>query len=317
MTPRIDILGLGAIAVDDLLFVPAYPPADSKVRVERSERHCGGLTATALVAAARLGARCAYAGTLGDDELSRFARERLAQEGIDLTHTRRQAAARPVHSTIVVDQHAQTRTILFSVDGFVGADPQWPDEAVIAGCGVLFIDHLGVPGMLRAARVARRSGVPVVADFENGEHPAFAELLAEVDHLIVSREFAQRLSGCDSAAVAARALAAPHRAAVVVTCGAEGCWYLAAGDERPQHQPAFRVPVVDTTGCGDVFHGAYAAALVRQMDLPARVQFAAATAALKATQPGGQAGIPRYDEVGAFLASSGAASAIVGPVRLV
>ena len=58
----------------------------------------------------------------------------------------------------------------------------------------------------------------------------------------------------------------PERKVVAITCGAEGCWYLDdAAPFSPQHQPAFRVTVVDTTGCGDVFHGAYAAALVREM----------------------------------------------------
>jgi sugar/nucleoside kinase (ribokinase family) len=304
VTRPIDILGLGAVAVDDLLYVPAYPPADSKVQVERRERHCGGLTATALVAASRLGARCAYAGTLGDDELSCFARRRLVEEGIDLTHTRQLPAARPVHSTIVVDQAAQTRTILFSCDGFLGAVPEWPADEVVASCRVLFVDHLGVPGMLRAARVARPHGIPVVADLENDDHPRFAELLAEVDHLIVSQGFALRLTGCPAPAAAAQALWTAGRAAVVVTCGAAGCWYIAQDEPaHVRHQPAFRVPVVDTTGCGDVFHGAYAAALVRPMDLAARVQFAAAAAALKATQAGGQAGIPRYEAVAEFLNS--------------
>src|SRR5262245_66114515 len=80
---EIDILGLGAVAVDDLSYVAAYPPADAKVSVLRSERHCGGLTATALVAAARLGSRCSYAGVLGQDELSAFAIGRMRAEGIN------------------------------------------------------------------------------------------------------------------------------------------------------------------------------------------------------------------------------------------
>ena len=77
MAGTFDIVGLGCAAVDDLLYVPAYPPADAKVQIRRRERQGGGLTATALVAAARLGTRCAYAGVLGDDDLSEFVRRRL------------------------------------------------------------------------------------------------------------------------------------------------------------------------------------------------------------------------------------------------
>jgi sugar/nucleoside kinase (ribokinase family) len=70
---------------------------------------------------------------------------------------------------------------------------------------------------------------------------------------------------------------------------------------RVAHQPAFPVAVVDTTGCGDVFHGAYAAGLVRGLGVMERVRLAAAAAALKATRPGGQAGAPTLAEVEQFL----------------
>ena len=83
--PAFDVLGLGCAAVDDLLYVDVYPKtADVKVRVRRRERQCGGLTATALVAAARLGSRCAYAGILGGDENSQFILDAM---GFD-AHTR-------------------------------------------------------------------------------------------------------------------------------------------------------------------------------------------------------------------------------------
>ena len=95
------------------------------------------------------------------------------------------------------------------------------------------------------------------------------------------------------------------RAAVVVTCGADGCWYVDGsnrGDVR--HFPAFAIDVVDTTGCGDVFHGAYAAALAEGQELYRRVAFASAAAALKGTRYGGQAGCPTRQAVDRFLASA-------------
>lgn len=297
-----DILGLGVTAIDDLLFVPAYPPPDSKVHVRRVVRQCGGLTATALVAAARLGARCAFAGILGDDDLSRYVLRRLEEEGIDTAHVCRRPCARPVHSVIVVDELHKTRTIFADAAGAGLDEPLWPAEDVLRSARVLFVDHVGVERMIYGSRIARGAGLPVVADLENDEHPRFAELLALVDHLIVSRAFARKLTGQDDPASAARRLGTEGRQAVVVTCGAEGCWYLGAGGKAPRHQPAFPVEVVDTTGCGDVFHGAYAAALAQGVALPDRVRFAAAAAALKATQPGGQAGIPTRPIVEAFLA---------------
>src|SRR5436305_4421490 len=116
--PQYDVLGLGCVAVDDLLYVPAYPPADAKVQVRRRERQCGGLTATALVAAARLGSRCAFAGVLGvDDDDTHFVVETFRREGVDTTHLVRRPGARPIHSTIIVDEGRHTRTILFDLAG--------------------------------------------------------------------------------------------------------------------------------------------------------------------------------------------------------
>jgi ribokinase len=280
--------------------VEAFPKPDTKARVLRRERHCGGLTATALVAAARLGARCAYAGVLGTDELSTFALACLEREGVDVSRTQRTPSAGPVYSNIVVDQRRGTRNIFFDEGRVVGAGLCTP-AGLIGSSRVLFVDHLGVRGMIRAARLARRAGIPVVADFDSDRDPQFCQLLALVDHLILSDGFARALTGAKSPEKAVCKLAGPGRQVAVVTCGERGCWYLARGWSLPKHQPAFRVKTVDTTGCGDVFHGAYAFALARGIALEQRIRFAAATAALKVTQPGGQAGIPSLRAVRRFL----------------
>jgi sulfofructose kinase len=127
-------------------------------------------------------------------------------------------------------------------------------------------------------------------------------LLGFVDHLIVPQTFAEQVTGQSDPARAARKLWTEGREVVIVTCGEEGCWYVERStSDSPQHQPAFRVAAADTTGCGDVFHGAYASALVRNLRLPERVRFASATAALKATRTGGHAGIPSRSEVEDFV----------------
>ncbi|HEV3118074.1 MAG TPA: PfkB family carbohydrate kinase [Gemmataceae bacterium] len=302
MNPTFDILGLGCVAIDDLLYVDGYPHADTKVQVRRSERQCGGLTATALVAAARLGSKCVYAGTLGEDELSQFVLERLAQEGIDVASAKRIAGARPIHSVVVIDEKTRTRTIFFDLQNVLGAQEDWPGADMIRSARVLFIDHFGVEGMIRAAQIARAAGIPVVADFESDMMADFPRLLELVDHLILSHEFATKLTAATDAPEAALKLWSKDRAAVIVTCGPAGCWSVSAENPgQAAHFPAFAVQAIDTTGCGDVFHGAYASALARNMDLPDRLRFATAAAALKATQRGGQAGVPRRAAVEAFL----------------
>src|SRR5262245_12754331 len=217
--PRWDVLGIGCTAVDDLLYVEAYPAPDTKVRLRRRERQCGGLTATALVAASRLGARCAFAGILGDDVDSRFVLDALGREGVDVGPLVRRPSARPIHSTILVDETHHTRTILYDLAGTVGADTDAPPADVIRSACVLLIDHYGVEGMTRAARIAREAGVAVVADFERHDWPGFMDLLALVDHLILARSFAERLTGATTPQGAVERLWGNGRRLVAVTCG--------------------------------------------------------------------------------------------------
>lgn len=299
--PEIDILGLGAVAIDDLIFIDAYPLPDQKVPVIRRERHCGGLTATALVAAARLGAHCSYAGVLGDDELSNFGARCLEAEGIDLRFLSRRPLARPIVSTILIDQTHHTRNIFLDKQGVVGAAENWPPEEVIQSCKVLYVDNFGITGMIRAARIARKAGIPVVADIES-DSELFPVLLGEIDHLILSREFARSYSGADTPAEATHFFWTPGRKIAAITCGSEGSWFLSNEyPDQPQHTPAFPVKVADTTGCGDVFHGAYAAGLVKGMDVRERIRYATGAAAIKAMTSGGQAGAPTAEALETFL----------------
>lgn len=301
MPPKWDILGVGSATVDDLLYVNAFPLPDTKIPVSHQERQGGGLTATALVAAARLGAHVAYAGVLGNDDISQWVESDLAAEGIDVSQVVHHADARPIHAVIIVAQEGHTRTILYNVQGRIGADDHLPTPEVIQSARVLYVDDFGVPGGIRAARIARAAGVAVVGDFERPQTPHLPELLDLVDHLILSERFAAAYTGIADPVAAARALWREGRSLVAVTCGVGGSWYLDSADAEPRHQPAFSVPVVDTTGCGDVFHGTYAAALTWGFPPADRIRFASAAAALKTTQPGGRKGIPTRDRVESFL----------------
>ena len=299
---KFDVLGLGVTAIDDLLHLPAYPPADIKVRVRGRERYLGGLTAAALLAVARLGYKSAYAGILGDDQFSQYVVEGFQQQGVDVSHMIRRPGARPVLSTIVLGDDGHTRNIFYDNSNAFGAHPDLPPADVIRASRVLFVDHYGIPGMIRAAAIAREADLPVVADFEHHVRPRFPELLALVDHLIIADDFAQTMTGQSDPAVAVEKLWTSAPKNIVITCGAQGAWYIdQSGNGGLQFQPTFKVDVVDSNGCGDVFHGAYAAALSRGLGLTRRVRFAAAAAALKATQPGGAMGTPDQATVQAFL----------------
>jgi ribokinase len=220
---------------------------------------------------------------------------------VDVRRVVRRDGAGPVHSTIIVEEGRGTRTIFNDSSRVLGADPERPPRRFIESARVLLVDRFGMPGMIRAARMAREAGIPVVADFESSRTPGFAELLGLVDHLILSSDFASALTGAVAPSAAAGALWREGRSVVVVTWGDAGCWAVDGPGAPARHIPAFKVKAVDTTGCGDVFRGAYAAALARGLGLEERLRFASAAAALKATRRGGQAGIPRLPEVRGLL----------------
>ncbi len=297
MTSAWDILGLGSATVDDFYYVPHFPIPDTKLEILSSERQGGGLTATALVTAAHLGVRCAYGGVLGNDEISSWVKSDLEQEGIDVSLVTHRNGAQPIHAHIIVEQQNDTRTILYSVTGKTGADDEFPSESQIRAARILFIDDFGIPGNIRAATIARNYGVPVVADFE---HMASKPLLGLVDHLIVSVRYANMVTAVNEPIEAVKALWRSSCKLVAITCGKDGCYFTTDG-LSVLYQPAFEVEAIDTTGCGDVFHGAYASTLVWGWPVKERIRFAAASAALKATQPGGRRGIPNRKQVEAFL----------------
>jgi ribokinase len=300
MSVRWDVLGLGAVAVDDLVYVDQYPLPDAKLPVKARQRQGGGLAGTALVTAARLGARAAYWGVLGDDELSRFTRQELEREGVDCTPTWSHPKARPYYSIVIVDLSTGQRTILYSGDGVMEPEPDRMDRELITDCRVLFVDHTVIGAALYAIQVAHAVGIPVVGDVEAERDPRLPALMDGIDHLILGLQLAGRVTGESEPAAVARALARPDRACCVVTAGEHGCWYSEWGGPV-RHFPAFRVQVVDTTGCGDVFHGAYAACIARGESVGRAVQVATAAAGIKATQPGGRRGIPDLVAVEKFL----------------
>jgi sulfofructose kinase len=253
------------------------------------------------VAAARLGARTAFFGALGNDELSTFTLREFGREGVDCAAVLRREDASPLHSTIIIDQSNGQRVILFSTD--INNIPR-PEEinAELVGRGrVLITDYVAGLSGVKAARLARAQNIPVVTDIEGRPIQEVDELLVLTDHLIIGRELACQLTGEGEPQQAVRALAKTPRQVTVVTAGALGCWYCLQ-DGAVAHVPALKVNVVDTTGCGDVFHGAYAASIAQGESIPRAIQIATVTAGIKASYPGGRNGIPRRKDVDRVLA---------------
>jgi sulfofructose kinase len=304
-TQHFDVLGFGSVVVDDFLRVARYPDPDGKAEVLGKKRCLGGLVGTALVAASRLGARCAYAGVLGRDDLSMAVRNGLSAAGVDLSLMIEREGAEPIHSVIIAgdvtgDRPAGTRNIFFDASPFAFFDADRVTQELIARTRVVFVDQHGGDAATRALRLARQLGIPSVGDLESPHMPNHHEMLELVDHAIVPRDFALAVTGAQDAVAATRTLHQSHpRSATVVTDGAKGCHYClgtAAADVR--HLPATPVEsVVETTGCGDVFHGAYAAWLAAGYAVPDCLRAATIAAAIYASRPSGWEYLPVKEEI--------------------
>jgi sugar/nucleoside kinase (ribokinase family) len=165
---------------------------------------------------------------------------------------------------------------------------------------------------LDSIRLARESGLIVVGDVEWSVGDVSDQLRNLCHHLVVPLSHARSVAGTDDPRGMLDALWAESRVAVVITCGDQGV-YLRFGDEPEYwHQPAFSVEAVDTTGCGDCFHGAYETGLNLGHDLLYCAQFAAAAAAIAAEHQGGQASVlfATRDKVQAMLDSPDAPEAV-------
>jgi len=288
----IDVLGIGFLAVDDVIYVDSYPPPDVKVDIKRTVRKGGGNCAAALAAVAALGGRAALACRLGEDDCGRFAISRLAEVGVDTSRIQVRPEYETLHATIVVAADTGSRTIMAGIPDSAAMRPDQLRAEWFDGPGVLLVDFMHMPTSLRAAQLAHENGMEVVFDIER-ESPMLEEVMAQVDHIICSLEFALAHTGTVRPAAAVRRLAEEFNRTVTVTAGAEGCWWRGRDEDRVHHQPAFPIEVRDTTGCGDMFHGGFAFARARGWPVPEAIVLASAVGALKATRIEGWSAAPR------------------------
>jgi len=300
MNKRWDIIGLGALAVDDLLYLDHYPQLNEKMSIKMQQRQGGGCTATALVTSARQGVKSAYCGRLGDDDLSLYSLNELEREGVDISPVQHSNGAKPYHAIILVDMPSASRVILFNSEGVEEPDSSVVTEDLINSSRFLFIDHAAYTSGTLAAGFARSHGIPVIADIEWVNLPDLNHFLGLIDHLIVGIDTARAITHKEAVMEMVSELSNPQRAACVITDGVNGCWYNEYGGVV-HHFPTYQVDAIDTTGCGDVFHGAYAAALARGENVTRAIQVASASAALKAQCCGGRTGIPDLATVEKFI----------------
>jgi ribokinase len=297
------VVGLGQCAYDILGRVDAYPAVDAKAELEEVLFQGGGPAATALVTLARMDIATAFFGRVGDDDFGARIRSGLLAEGVDCGNLLTDPGRTSQFAFIAVEHGSGRRNIFWTRGSARPLSLSEIDPTPIRSCRVLLLDGLQQNASLAAAHIAREAGVTTVLDggtFRSGT----ADLLPLIDHLVVSEKFALQACGGNEPRRALEKLLSHGARAVTVTVGARGSHTLSREGEE-FHQRAFPVDAVDTTGCGDVFHGGYIYGLLQGWELRRTVRFAAACAALKTRVLGGRTSIPTLSEVEDFLADRG------------
>jgi len=289
--------------LDLLVRLKDMPTWERGARLSSFRFDGGGPVGTACVAAQRLGARVGFVGTAGTDESAELKMRSFVREGVDLS--RMVVREGPENQVVLVCVDEQTGERVFSGLRTFGSDPVRVDELdrdYITTADYLHLDGAHMAAATQAAQWMHQAGKRVMLDggkTEGAMRPEFRELVRHVDILIAGSGFVPALTGKTDLHEAGRAALTMGPQIVVQTEGAQGSYTFSAEGEF--HTPIFDVQVVDTTGAGDVFHGAYLVGLLKGWDLQRIALFSTAVSALKCTRLGGRAGIPRYPEVIEFL----------------
>lgn len=299
-----DVIGLGYAALDTIGLTPHLPQLDDNVLLEDLTRQGGGPVAQALVTLVRLGATAGFVGRVGDDDAGELIRSGLAEEGVDVAHMQSSPGARSLQSMILVDKETGKRSIC-AFRGTAGdIDLNEATLRYLVSGQYLHLDGHSPHAAVAAAREAGRRGVRVCLDAGAGTTFEYLQPLIQVTNVLIAAErFTLQVSPDGSIATGAAYLRSLGPEIVVVTSGERGSYTLTASDEFSTL--AFPIAVVDTTGAGDVFHGAYLFGLLQGWDLASTAAFAGATASLKCTQLGGRVAIPHLPQVVEFMAAQG------------
>lgn len=297
--PAFDVVGVGLNATDTLILLPRFPPYGGKAPFEREVLSPGGQVASAMVTCAKLGLRAKYIGSLGDDERGVIQLESLRASGVNLDDIEVRWNCPNQSAYILVDRTTGERTVLWRRDDCLRIDPAGITPEKIACARLLHIDGHDTPAVARAAEIARRHQIPVTVDVDT-IYPGFERVLPNVDYLVAGSEFPSRWTREPD----------PFRALAMIqdeygmrmaamTLGADGS--LARVDGQFIYSPGFVVDCIDTTGAGDVFHGAFCYSVIDCMPMHEALEFSNAMAALNCTALGARGHIASLAEARALM----------------
>jgi sulfofructose kinase len=295
----VDLVGVGLNDTNTVISLGTYPAAGSKVEYQSQVVLPGGQAASTLIACQRWGMSTRYVGTLGNDDAAKIHRQAFAHAGVD-TRIVPIPSAPSAHSVILVDA-AGERTVLSRRDERLALQPRELEREWIVTARALHVDGYDTAAATQAAAWAHEEGIPVIADLDE-LYPGVEELVALTDYLIVSRDFPTRLMAESNLEAALRKAKRRYGCRLsAATLGQDGV--LAWDGERLIHCSAYCVPVVDTTGAGDIFHAGFIYGLHRDWPLARQLDFACAAAALNCKANGARGNIETLEAIEELMAS--------------
>jgi sulfofructose kinase len=297
---KVDVVGVGLNATDTILQLSEFPECGSKVEYDSELVMPGGQVATTVVACQSWGLSTRYVGKLGDDDAARLHAREFTRMGVEgqLIHVPGATSAR---SLILVDRRGE-RTVLCRRDERVTLRPEELKREWIVNARALHVDGHDTAAATLAAGWARAAGVPVVADLDD-IYPGVDALVEKVDYLVVSRDFPGRLTGESNLKTALREIQTRYGCVLTAaTLGPDGV--LAWDGDRFHYAPAYRVPVVDTTGAGDIFHAGFIYGLSQGWALERQLDFSCAAAALNCMHEGARGGIRSVEAIETLMATT-------------
>ena len=299
------VICLGQATLDYHWQVPNLsdlPHGGGKCKADAFSQSGGGMATTAAVAVARLGMPVQFWGCAGQDQAGRDMRDELAGWGVDVSHMRLFEGAQSSVSAILVDAQGERLIVNARAKGLPTA-ADWLPLWQVTTAKALLADPRWPHGAQALFAAGRAEGVPTVLDADVAEPATYAQLLPLTDHALFSEPGLAIWSAHNQTANASTEaqLQAVRRLGCQVagvTLGAQGVkWVDAQGFHELKARPLI---AIDTTGAGDVFHGAYAAAVALGQTTAQAFTFASAAAALKCQQGGGRQGIPDMAQTMAF-----------------
>jgi sulfofructose kinase len=288
-----DVLCVGHASYDLVFSVPNHPKQDEKIVADNLLGCGGGPAANAAVTAARLGFKAAFAGYLGRDTFGDSHYAELQNQGVDTQFIQRGDSPTPL-STILVKPDGKRALINYKGDTqALAADAI--NFANVTAKTILFDGH--EPHISLALLTQLDSNTPTILD-AGSLHQGTQLLMDKVDYLVCSEKFALQYAG--DVKIALGKLAALS-ANVVITLGEHGLIWQRGNQTGKLPAPSVRA--IDTTGAGDAFHGAFAAAIAAKMQWSDVLRYASAAGAICCTKIGARPGLPYLQELDALLAS--------------